>query len=123
MNNRRVGIYVDSMNIMRNGGYGMRYEVIRRFASRDGDEAMRLNAYVAIDEDRAGSDPNYKNTLKFILTLRDLGFKAVEKAIRWYTDDSGRTYGKANMDMEMGLDIVSQSDRLDLDRKSTRLNS
>ncbi len=75
---------------------------------------MRLNAYVAIDEDRAQSDPNYKNTLNFILTLRDLGFKAVEKAIRWYTDDSGRTYGKANLDMEMGLDIVSQSDRLDL---------
>src|SRR5574340_861497 len=111
---RRVGVYVDSMNIMRNGGYGMRYEVIRRFASRDGDEALRLNAYVAIDEDRAGSDPNYKNTLNFILTLRDLGFKAVEKAIRWYTDDSGRTYGKANLDMEMGLDIVSQSDRLDI---------
>ena len=38
----------------------------------------------------------------------------MEKAIRWYTDDSGRTYGKANLDMEMGLDIVSQSDRLDL---------
>ena len=30
---RRIGVYVDSMNIMRNGGYGMRYEVIRRFAS------------------------------------------------------------------------------------------
>ena len=45
---RRIGVYVDSMNIMRNGGYGMRYEVIRRFADRDGDEAMRLNAYVAI---------------------------------------------------------------------------
>jgi hypothetical protein len=102
------------MNIMRSGGYGMRYEVIRRFVGRDGDEVMRLNAYVAIDEERAISDPNYKNTLNFILTLRDLGFKAVEKPIRWYTDDSGRTYGKANLDMEMGLDIVSQSDRLDL---------
>ncbi len=111
---RRIGVYVDSMNIMRNGGYGMRYEVVRRLADRDGDEVMRLNAYVAIDEERANSDPNYKNTLNFILTLRDLGFKAVEKPIRWYTDDSGRTYGKANLDMEMGLDIISQSDRLDL---------
>src|SRR4030042_6350157 len=114
MSNRRIGVYVDSMNIMRNGGYGMRYEVIRRLAAWDGDEVMRLNAYVAIDEERATSDPNYKNPLNFILTLRDLGFKAVEKAIRWYTDDSGRTYGKANLDMEMGLDIVSQPDRLDL---------
>ncbi len=49
MNNRKVGIYVDSMNIMRCGGYGMRYEVIRRLAAWDGDEVMRLNAYVAID--------------------------------------------------------------------------
>src|SRR5208282_4150464 len=111
---RRIGVYVDSMNIMRSGGYGMRYEVIRRFVGRDGDEVMRLNAYVAIDEERAISDPNYKNTLNFILTLRDLGFKAVEKPIRWYTDDSGRTYGKANLDMEMALDIVSQAERVEL---------
>jgi len=105
---------VDSMNIMRNGGYGMRYEVIRRFVQANGDEVIRLNAYVAIDEERAVSDPAYKNTLNFILTLRDLGFKVVEKPIRWYTDESGRTYGKANLDMEMALDIISQSDRLDL---------
>src|SRR3990172_3143746 len=126
---RRIGVYVDSMNIMRNGGYGMRYEVIRRLVQANGDEVMRLNAYVAIDEERAVSDATYKNTLNFILTLRDLGFKAIEKPIRWYTDESGRTYGKANLDMEMALDIISQSDRLDLiylftgDRKSTRLNS
>jgi len=113
-NARRVGVYVDSMNIMRSGGYGMRYEVIRRFAAHNSDEVMRLNAYVAIDEERAVSDPAYKNTLNFILTLRDLGFKVIEKPIRWYTDDSGRTYGKANLDMEMGLDIIAQSERLDV---------
>src|SRR3990172_5681721 len=111
---RRIGVYVDSMNIMRNGGYGMRYEVIRRLVQANGDEVMRLNAYVAIDEERAVSDATYKNTLNFILTLRDLGFKVIEKPIRWYTDESGRTYGKANLDMEMALDIISQSDRLDL---------
>ena len=65
------------MNIMRCGGYGMRYEVIRRFASHNSDEVMRLNAYVAIDEERAVSDPAYTNTLNFILTLRYLGFKAI----------------------------------------------
>jgi uncharacterized LabA/DUF88 family protein len=114
MSYRRVGVYVDSMNIMRSGGYGMRYEVIRRFAGFNTDEVTRLNAYVAIDEERAMSDPAYKNTLNFILTLRDLGFKVIEKPIRWYTDDSGRSYGKANLDMEMALDIISQSERLDL---------
>lgn len=111
---RKVGVYVDSMNIMRSGGYGMRYEVVRRLADQDGNEVLRLNAYVALDEERAASDPTYKSTLNFILTLRDLGFKVVEKPIRWFTDESGRTYGKANLDMDMALDIISQSDRLDL---------
>ena len=60
MSYRRVGVYVDSMNIMRSGGYGMRYEVIRRLAGFNTDEVTRLNAYVAIDEERAVSDPAYK---------------------------------------------------------------
>ncbi|MBM4287917.1 MAG: NYN domain-containing protein [Deltaproteobacteria bacterium] len=110
----RIGIYVDSMNIVRNGGYGMRYEGLRRFATRNGGQVVRLNAYVALDEERAGSDPNYNATLNFISTLRDLGFKVIEKPIRWFTDESGRTYGKANADMDMALDIISQSDRLDI---------
>ena len=110
----RIGVYVDSMNIVRNGGYGMRYEVLRRFATRNGGQIVRLNAYVALDEERAVSDPNYNATLNFISTLRDLGFKVIEKPIRWFTDESGRTYGKANADMDMALDIISQSDRLDI---------
>jgi uncharacterized LabA/DUF88 family protein len=110
----KIGVYVDSMNIVRNGGYGMRYEVLRRFATRNGGQIVRLNAYVALDEKRAGSDPNYNATLNFISTLRDLGFKVIEKPIRWFTDESGRTYGKANADMDMALDIISQSDRLDI---------
>jgi uncharacterized LabA/DUF88 family protein len=110
----KISVYVDSMNIVRNGGYGMRYEVLRRFATRNGGHMVRLNAYVALDEERAGSDPNYNATLNFISTLRDLGFKVIEKPIRWFTDESGRTYGKANADMDMALDIISQSDRLDV---------
>ncbi len=34
----KIGVYVDSMNIVRNGGYGMRYEVLRRFATRNGGQ-------------------------------------------------------------------------------------
>ena len=32
-----------------NGGFGMRYEVLRQFACRDGAVPMRLNAYVSFD--------------------------------------------------------------------------
>jgi len=92
----------------------MRYEVLRRFATRNGGEVVRLNAYVALDEERAGRDPNYDATLNFISTLRDLGFKVIEKPIRWFTDESGRQYGKANADMDMALDIIAQCRRLDV---------
>ena len=32
--NLRVGVYIDVANLARNGGYGMRYDVLRDFACR-----------------------------------------------------------------------------------------
>jgi hypothetical protein len=34
----RVGVYVDVENIARNGGRGMRFDVLRDYACRDGAE-------------------------------------------------------------------------------------
>lgn len=59
-NELRVALYVDSSNISRNGGYGMRYEVLRDFACRGGAEAIRLNAYVSFDPQRDGVDDSYR---------------------------------------------------------------
>ena len=52
----RAGVYVDVENTMRNGGRGMRFDVLRDYACRDGAEAIRLNAYLAFDEERAEHD-------------------------------------------------------------------
>ena len=54
--NAKIGVYVDVANINRNGGYGMHYDVLREFACRDGAEAIRLNAYVSFDVERARED-------------------------------------------------------------------
>src|SRR5713226_4373181 len=54
--NTNVGVYIDVANLTRNGGYGMRYEVLREFACRGNAEPVRLNAYVTIDADRADLD-------------------------------------------------------------------
>ena len=48
-----MGLYVDVANLAMNGGYGMRYDVLREFACRDSAEPMRLNAYVSFDAERA----------------------------------------------------------------------
>ncbi len=110
----RVGVYVDVVNIMRNGGYGMQYEVLREFACRGGGEPIRLNAYVSFDSDRAGKDPTYRTkTESFFSTLRDFGYKVIQKEVKWYRDEAGNLYPKANADLEMAVDALLQSDNLD----------
>ncbi|MEE8575483.1 MAG: NYN domain-containing protein [Thermodesulfobacteriota bacterium] len=111
---RKIGLYVDVANIARNGGYGMRFDILRDFACRDDGEPMRLNAYVAYDEDRAKGDYDYKQrTINFYSALRDLGYKVIEKIVSWYVDDEGNRFGKANADLDMAVDALLQSENLD----------
>ena len=116
-NNRsgtRVGVYVDIANINRNGGYGMRYDILRDYASRDGADPMRLNTYVGYDADRAEHDTVYRDgQIGFYSLLRDFGYKVIEKNIRWYVDEMGRSFGKANADLDLAVDVLLQSEGLD----------
>ncbi|MGH7454282.1 MAG: NYN domain-containing protein [bacterium] len=112
--NLKVGVYVDVTNIYRNGGNRMRYEVLREFAARDAAELVRLNAYVSFDEERAGQDPEYRaRTNNFYSTLRDYGYKVIKKTVRWYQDETGKFYGKANADLDLAVDALLQSENLD----------
>lgn len=111
---RKIGIYVDVENVTMNGGRGLQYDVLRQLACRGGGDPVRMNAYVRFDELRARSgDPTYTKVLEFHSRLRDSGFKVVEKPVRWYHDASGERYGKANADLDMAVDMLLQSERLD----------
>ncbi|MGB1110646.1 MAG: NYN domain-containing protein [Gammaproteobacteria bacterium] len=110
----KIGVYVDVANIVRNGGYGMHYDVLREFACRDGAEPLRLNAYVALDTERAREDAVYRDrTYAYYQILREFGFKVIEKEVRWFTDEGGNRYGKANSDLDMAVDALLQSENLD----------
>lgn len=110
----RVGVYVDVANIGLNGGRGMRFDILRRFAAREGANVVRLNAYVAFDQDRAADDSRYRsNTLDFYRILRDFGFKVVTKVVRWYADENGDRHPKANVDLDLAVDVLLQCRRLD----------
>ncbi|GMV99957.1 MAG: hypothetical protein AMXMBFR84_10960 [Candidatus Hydrogenedentota bacterium] len=110
----RVGVYVDVANLARNGGYGMRYDVLRDFACRGGAEPMRLNTYVQYDEQRAKEDPVYRQgQYGFFSILRDFGYKVIQKNIKWYEDDAGNRYGKANADLDLAVDALLQSQGVD----------
>ncbi len=109
-----VGIYVDAANIRMNGGYGMQYEVLREFACHDGAEPIRLNTYVAYDEQRAQKDSVYRTrTNNYFSTLRDYGFKVIVKVVKYYTDEDGSRFAKANADLDMAVDALLQSESLE----------
>ena len=105
-----VGIYVDAANIQSNGGFGMQYDVLREFACRDNGQPIRLNAYVVFDEERARRDSTYRyRTQKFFASLREFGYKVIVKKYKWYQDEEGNAYAKANADLDMAVDALLQS--------------
>lgn len=110
----KSGVYIDVANLAMNGGFGMRYEVLRQFASRDGAEPVRLNAYVSFDPDRAEQDTDYRvKQNRFHAALRDFGYKVIQKDTKWYTDDAGERFGKSNVDLDLAVDALLQSANLD----------
>ncbi len=112
--NLSVGVFVDVANIARNGGYGMRYDVLREFACRGSAEPLRLNTYVSYDADRAEFDGPYRDgQARFFALLRDFGYKVIQKNIKWYMDENGNRFGKANADLDLAVDVLLQSENLD----------
>jgi len=110
----RVGVYVDVANINRNGGYGMGYEILREFACRDAAEALRLNAYVSYDAEKARRDSYYfHRTNSFYSVLRDFGYKVIQKEVKWFVDEDGNRVAKANADLDLAVDALLQSENLD----------
>ncbi|HMN58844.1 MAG TPA: NYN domain-containing protein [Anaerolinea sp.] len=113
-NGFKVGVFIDVANIYMNGGQRMQYDVLREFACRDGSEPMRLNAYVTYDADRASDDEEYrKGAMNFHAALRDIGYKVIIKEIHWYIDENGNRIAKANSDLDLAVDAMLQSEKLD----------
>lgn len=111
---QRVGVFVDAENVRYNGGYQMRYDVLRRFAAREGGVLQRLNTYMAFDAERAREDAEYaKKSRTYQQMVRDFGWKITVKLVRRYTDENGNVTTKANADLDMAVDAMLQSDKLD----------
>jgi uncharacterized LabA/DUF88 family protein len=112
--NLRVGVFVDAENVRYNGGYQMRYDVLRRFAAREGGNLQRLNTYLAFDLERAKEDQEYgKKSRAYQQMVRDFGWKITVKHVRRYTDENGNVTTKANADLDMAVDAMLQAGKLD----------
>lgn len=110
----RIGVYVDAANIVMNGGRDMRYDVLRDYAARSGSVVQRLNTYLPIDHERRAQDADYqfKQDL-FMRRIRDFGWRVHQKPVMRYRQEDGEIAIKANADMELAIDALIESDRLD----------
>lgn len=97
-----------------NGGFGMDYDVLRKLATRDGAMPLRMNTYIAFDSRRADSDSVYREkNLGYHQALRRTGFKVVIKPVKWHRDEEGNEQPKSNADLDMAVDMLLQTERLD----------
>jgi uncharacterized LabA/DUF88 family protein len=111
----KVGVFVDAENVRYNGGYQLRYDILRMFAGRYGGSLVRLNTYIAFDQERAKEDPEYRRrALTYQQMVREFGWKVIVKNVRRYTDEEGNVTTKANADLDMAVDAMLQADKLDL---------
>lgn len=110
-----VGIFVDAVNVTMYGGFGLRYDILRKFACRDGSYPARMNVYLAYDERRAEEDATYEEkTSRFSEVLRDFEYKVIKKPVQYYNDEeTGEVITKSIVDMDMAVDMITQADRLD----------
>lgn len=111
----KVGIFVDAVNVTMNGGFGLRYDMLRKFSCRDGSIPSRMNVYLAYDERRAEEDKTYRNkTARFSEVLRDFEYKVIETPLQYYRDEeTDEVITKSTVDMDMAVDMITQAEHLD----------
>ncbi len=111
----KVGIFVDAVNATMNGGFGLRYDILRKFACREGAVPTRLNVYLAYDSRRAKEDETYKaKTERFCKVLRDFEYKVLVRPVQYYEDSqSNELIIKSTVDMDMAVDMLEQADNVD----------
>jgi uncharacterized LabA/DUF88 family protein len=110
----KVGVFVDAENVRFNGGYQLRYDILRNFAARNGGTLQRLNTYIAFDQERARDEPEYaKKSYAYQQMVRDFGWKITVKNVRRFTDEEGVVTTKANADLDMAVDAMLQAEKLD----------
>ncbi len=110
----RVGIFVDAENVKYNSEHRIRFDILREFAGRGGNEVIISNMYMAVDESRAVIDKaNYKSVMSYHDLLRDQGWTIKNKKVKWYSRGENNLYSKANSDIEIVVDAMNSCKNLD----------
>lgn len=110
----KAGIFLDMENLNRCGGYALQYRQVKALAEAQGAVVVRANAYMALDRDRETRDPEYgQKKAEYRSRVRREGYHLVLKEVQIYRDTEGQVITKANADLELAVDALLQTERLD----------
>lgn len=110
----KAGIFLDVENLMRNGGWGMKYDVVRDLVAAQGAVVLRANAYMAVDNEREQHDEIYRQRIEgYRNAVRRAGFHLSLKEVTRYSDYEGKIVEKADADVDLAVDAVLQTEQLD----------
>lgn len=111
----KAGIFIDNDNLIYGQDReGLDYSEIIRFVEDLGMIVIRANTYMAVDEDREQKDAKYRQTQrKHRSDIRNAGFRVFEKPLKKYQQEDGTVYAKGNVDLELAVDALLQTDNLD----------
>ncbi len=110
----KAGIFLDIENLSRNGGWGLRYDVIKKLVEAQDCIVVRANAYLAVDFQREDDDPIFQQRgEEYRNALRRNGFHLTPKEVIRYRDSEGNMVVKANADLDLAVDAILQAENLD----------
>lgn len=111
----KAGIFVDAINISQHGGFGIRYDILRKYAEESGVELCRMNVYLVSDVSPSQVDSQKIKIERFCSVLRDFGFKVIELDQEWGENiESDEQIRLPISELKMAVDILSQSKYLDV---------
>lgn len=110
----KIGIFVDMANVSLCGGRGMRVDVLRQFAEREGGTVVRANVYRAVDAQVAKEDPSYtKKGDEFKAVMKDAGFRCVDCPVEYYMDNSDVSHPRCQTELACAVEMLTQGTHLD----------
>lgn len=110
----RAGIFLDMENLVRCGGWGIRFRAVRQLVEAQGGTVLRANAYMAIDRQREEQDPEHRiKKSEYRDAVRREGFHLCLKDVQRFVDEDGQPYTRADVDLDLAVDAMLQTENLD----------
>lgn len=110
----RAGIFLDVENLVRCGGWGVRFKAVRALVEAQGATVVRANAYMRIDRERESHDLDYRlKKAEYRDAVRREGYRLVLKDHHLPNGDNGDSPTTICMNVELAIDALLQAENLD----------